>query len=420
MIKLIIFTITLITISGCLKVEDIAQPLKSDASLKKVQRIQIISDTTAIALEWLPFTDSSSVVGYKIYRVEISENNNNSQPLKLVATINDKIASHYVDKDLKPNTTYKYKLTIFTNDNRESLGSKPVLAKTLNVIQPIHYIISIGDLAKKTKLIWRPHKDSRVSGYIIERNDIYNNAWVQVGELDNRLNVEFIDTALETNKVYKYRIRVKTFYGLVSEPSKVVDIPTKALPKPIVDITASTELPKEIKVSWRASDEIGIAGYKIYRSAENSGDYDLVDEVKSNSYSDQMVEDGKQVFYKISAVDKHGLESILNQLPIMGNSLFKPKPPKIIKIDSSQKDIFIKWKPTDPRTLRYKLIRKSGNLWSKKDEIVIEVDKTNYIDKNVMQKVGYSYQIIAIDKFGVESLPTEESEIFLREISKGI
>jgi len=414
--KLKIFTAFLtaiIIVSGCNTPTQISEPLKSDSSLKKVQRIQYISDTTAIAFEWLSFSDSEYVIGYRIYRTELVNGEDNNR-LELVATLDDKIVSHYVDTELKPDTTYKYRFTSFTDDNRESIGSKALVVKTLKVIKPIHYLIPVGGLANKVKLIWRPHKDRKVSGYIVERNDIYGQSWKKVGDLDSRLNVEFIDTGLDTNKAYRYRVRVKTFDGLVSAPSKIFDVLTKALPKPVVDITATAKLPKEIKVSWRASDEIGIRGYKVYRSEKNDGTFNLVKEVKENYYFDQIGEDGKQVFYKISAVDKSGLESILNDLPIMGNSLFKPKPPKIVNLKASESDIFISWQSTDPRTLRYKLIRESGSSWTKKDRVEIDIDKTEYLDQNVKKNLDYSYQIIAIDKYEVESIPTEKSETSLR------
>ena len=412
--KFKIFTTILIAtlISACQFANPIAKPLTHDKNLKTVQKIKTISEATAIAFEWLPFSDSPYIAGYKIYREEFDDG---KLQFRLISTINDKIASHYVDSELKPNTTYKYIFVVFTDDNRKSLPSKPVVAKTLNILKPIHYIIPVSNLANKTKLLWRPHQNSDVSGYIIERNDMYSKEWKKVGELNNRLNVEFIDQDLDTNKAYKYRVRVKTFYGVISEPSKVVEILTKALPKPIVDITATSELPKEIKISWRKNDDVGIRGYNVYRSESNNGSFDLVAEVEKNSYSDQIVEDGKQMFYKVSAVDKSGLESIVSNLPIMGNTLFKPKSPKMTTLKANTSEIFLRWVATDPRTLRYKVIRIMGNSWIKKDEVSFEVDKTEYLDKDVIPNQTYSYQIMAIDKFGIESIPTEKSETTLQK-----
>ena len=414
MLKFKIFTTILIAtlISGCEFANPIAKPLTSDKNIKTIQKVKTISESTAIAFEWLPFSDSPYIAGYKIYREELD---NGQLKFRLITTINDKIASHYVDSELKPNTTYKYTFVVFTEDNRQSIPSEPVIAKTLNILKPIHYIIPVSNLANKTKLLWRPHQNIDVSGYIIERNDMYSKEWKKVGELNNRLNVEFIDKDLETNKAYKYRVRVKTFYGVISEPSKIVETLTKALPKPIVDITASSELPKEIKVSWRKNDDVGIRGYNIYRSELNNGNFDLIAEVKQNSYSDQIVEDGKQMFYKVSAVDKSGLESIVSNLPIMGNTLFKPKPPRMTTLKANTSEIFLKWIATDPRTLRYKVIRTQGNNWIKKNVAMFKVDKTEYLDKNVVLNQNYSYQIVAIDKFGIESLPTEKSEITLQK-----
>jgi hypothetical protein len=416
--KLKLFTISLILLitAGCNVENPIATPRKSDPQLPLVKRIQTIPDTTAIAFEWMPYNEDGYVAGYNIYRLKVSNSDNKEGNLKLVARINDRLASHYVDSGLEPETTYKYRFTLFTKDNRESLGSDIVTAKTLALIQPLHYIISIGELANKTKLLWRPHTDPRVSGYIIERNDLYNQEWERVGELEHRLDVEFIDDDLEINKLYKYRIRAKTFEGLLSEPSQIIDVKTKPLPKPVLDITASSDLPKEIKISWRESDEKEVTIYKIYRSSGSNGYFSMIDEVKTNFYFDKLGEDGKQMFYKVSAVDKDGLESVLNQLPIMGNTLFKPKSPIITKIESSKTEISIKWEPTDPRSLRYKVIRKSGSILSKKEVMEYDVDKTSYVDsQNLAIDVVYSYQVIAIDKDGVESLPTEESQISLKK-----
>jgi len=412
--KLIIFTLYLIVLmfSGCW-IENSLQPkpLKSDPSLESVKRIQTIADTTAIAFEWLPYTENRKVAGYRIYRAEAGRD----EKLKLIATIDNRVSSHYVDTDLKPNREYIYSFTLFTKDGRESKGSKPIRVRTVHKLAPLNYIIPVGELAKMAKIIWRPHPDRRASGYIIERSELYNRKWEVVGELDNRLNAEFIDTDLKTNRVYKYRVKTKSCDGTISKPSQVVDVRTKALPKPVTDITASSNLPKEIKLSWRPNEEKDIVGYRIYRSDESDGDFEPIDEVESNSYSDKIEEDGKQMFYKVSAVDVYDQESILNELPIMGNTLFKPKPPKILKIEASASEIYLRWEPLDPRSLKYKIIKRVGSGWSKSDPIEIEVDRTEYTDKDVIPGVNYSYQIIAVDKFGIESLPTEETEIQLRK-----
>ncbi len=407
--RISILILIAIVVQGCLFEQETRTPkqLRSDKSLPIVKRIQYIPDTTAIAFEWLPYSENPQIAGYNIYRAEAKE----GSKLKLVASIPNKISSHYVDSGLRPNTEYLYSFTVYTKDGRESRGSKVMKIKTIKPIAPLHYIIPIGNLPNMAKLIWRPHTDPRVVGYVVERNELYNQEWKKVGELHHRLSVEFIDKGLETNKIYRYRVRAKSYDGVLSKPSKVVDIRTKALPKPVQGLTASTNLPKKIKLSWKPNKEPDVVGYRIYRSEENDGDFEFIKEVQGNSYIDRISEDGKQMFYKISAVDNFGLESLLNDVPVMGTTLIKPKPPKIVELKLTKKGVFIRWEPLDPRSLKYVIIKRSGNMWLKGKPQYIRVNRTEYLDKNVQAGISYSYQIESVDRFDIVSLPTEESEI---------
>jgi len=272
----LIFSMILV-FSGCdLSDKIMPKPLKSDSKLPKVTNIKTIPDTTAIAFEWKPLSNNLNIEGYRIYRKELNLRAGQIDKLALVAKIKNRVSSHYVDSDLEPNHYYIYKFTVYTKDHHESKPSKEIRIKTLKVIKPLHYVLPVNNLANMGKLIWRPHTDPRVAGYIIERKKLYSNEWKEVGELHHRLNVEFIDRDLKTNKAYQYRVRVKTFEGLISKPSKEVEIITKARPKPIIDITATKELAREIKLTWRKSKETDIIKYRIYRSEENDGDFKVI------------------------------------------------------------------------------------------------------------------------------------------------
>ena len=415
----LIFSMILV-FNGCdLSDKIMPKPLKSDSKLPIVTNIKTIPDTTAIAFEWKPLSNNLDIAGYRIYRKELNLKAGQIDKLALVTKIKNRVSSHFVDTDLKPNHYYIYKFTAYTNDNRESKPSKEIRVKTLKVIKPLHYVLPVSNLANMGKLIWRPHTDPRVAGYIIERKKLYSNEWKQVGELNHRLNVEFLDKDLETNKAYKYRVRVKTFEGLISKPSKEVEIITKARPKPILDITATTKLAREIKLTWRKSEENDVIKYRIYRSEENDGDFEPIGSTSQNSYSDQIAKDGRQMFYKITAMDNTGLESVPNNIPIMGSTLIKPNPPQILEepriINKDNKiGVVLKWMPTDPRTLKYKIIRTSGILLQKKEKIIAEdFQKTSFLDFDVTSGFTYTYQIFAIDRFEIISKPSEAIEISL-------
>jgi len=50
------------------------------------------------------------------------------------------------------------------------------------------------------KIIFRPHPNERVEGYILQRLDDKNIKWVTLANLTLRYNVEYIDKGLEDEK----------------------------------------------------------------------------------------------------------------------------------------------------------------------------------------------------------------------------
>jgi fibronectin type 3 domain-containing protein len=378
------------------------KPLHQDDSLETVKDIKLISDSISVAFEWKR-SNYPNLAGYRIYRAKVL--GDVSEELSLVATIEEPVATHYVDKELQSNTVYKYAFTTFTIDGRESKSSKVKIIKTRPAVSAPLYIHSIKDLANKTKLIWRPHTDKKVSGYIIERQDTNTGEWEVVGELEHRFEVEFIDLDLETNKIYKYRVFSKTFDGQTSRPSETVDAITKARPSGVAEIRATSDLPQEIRISWK-----NIAGnkYRIYQSASLDGEFVLIGETSKNNFSDKIEKNGVQRFYKVSSVDQTGLESALPDLPVSGITLFPPKAPKLIDVLVENGKVKVVWEATDNKSLKYFVERKSGSNWSGKDTVRFETAKTTFIDETAPTSGNLSYRVISIDRHGLLSKESNE------------
>ena len=67
---------------------------------------------TEVGFEWNPVSDES-VVGYYLYR---SNPNDANSKMQLVANIKDRFATHYVDRDLAPETTYSYQMRTYSSN----------------------------------------------------------------------------------------------------------------------------------------------------------------------------------------------------------------------------------------------------------------------------------------------------------------
>lgn len=370
-----------------------------------------IGDITAIALEWTPNYDPA-IAGYHVYR---KLKNDKKAEFDLVARINDRFTSHYIDLHLPFETKYLYYVTAYNRDGFESLPSKYASTITRPTLKSVVYFDSVNKLPRKAKLIWRPHTNGRVSAYILERKTPAEKEWKELATLEHRLSAEYIDRELEDNQVYLYRLRAVTFDEIQSTPSDIVKIITKALPKPIEGVTASTNLPKTIVVSWKPHKQKDvlkdIKEYRIYRGESADGSFDLYKTSQTTTFIDNIEGHGKSFNYKITAVDFDGLES-LSQQNVQGQNLPRPQKVSLHTATIKEDKVTLGWEKSDERTVSYKVIKKEKLGWFKSNDTPTTTTETNF---NTTQEpnISVTYEIYAIDIHGIESEPvTTEALIF--------
>ena len=283
------------------------------------------------------------------------------------------------------------------------------------MIESVSFIEAISHLPRRAKIIWRPHPNPRVNEYIIQRSEPDNPEWKTVAVIKGRLNAEYIDKDLKDNHLYFYRIKVKTYDGIESRPSKVVKAFTKPLPKMVEGLKATTNLPKKIVLTWKKNPEPDIDHYNIYRSSFSKLFFMLHAKTKYNRYTDMIGKDGVTKFYKVTAVDKDGLESFKQDIPVMGSTLPKPEAPVIVSSDVKNGSVVIKWFSKDDRVKSFIVVKKenSGSL-NEKEYKYTNIKSNFFIDKSVMPGIRYVYQVYGVDKYGIVSKPSEKIEIKIK------
>jgi hypothetical protein len=408
---------SLLLLSGCAELT--VEPTKKvtvDKTLPVVNLTKngVITDMKTVAFEWKSITDPR-VEGIYVYKKAATDKE--KEP-KYYKTIDTRFATHYLDRGVEPNKQYSYAFRVFTK-NSQGLNSKVFVVKTLPVLHSVVWIHSIEGLPRMAKIIWRPHSSERVAKYIIERRAFEDKEFEKIAELSGRLNAEYIDKDLADNHVYMYRIRVKTYDGIVSAPSQVVKSVTKPLPDAIMKIEATKNLPKEIALKWSASKQKDFERYYLYRSDDVDGSYDLIAKLYNNHFNDKINEDGKAYFYRVSVVDKDGLESEHDKNTVMGRTLVKPAAPAIVEAKMNGSNIEIRWQKNDPRAVSYKVLRELKKGWFDKSTKEFRgIRNTYFTEKNVMPDRVYTYRIYSIDKNGIVSLPSTKVTIQTPESKK--
>ena len=360
---------------------------------------------TEVGFEWVPSYDER-VVGYYLYR---SNPTKNDGKLERIAVIDEKYASHYVDTNLLPETAYYYRMSTFSAAKQESEPSPTVNVMTQPLLKSVPFIQAIVGLPNRVKLIWRPHPFQRVASYIIERNELKTEKWTKIAEVKGRLNAEYIDGGLKDNHVYRYRVLVKTYDGIISRPSQMVEAQTKPLPKTIKNITASRDIPKKIVLHWDAATEKDVSYYKVYSAPTSILFYTYLAKTKETSFEDLINSNGTDRYYKVTAVDEDGLESLKQENPIMGTTLGVPLSPAVNQARHDSRQIFLSWSQTDGRAVKYEIIKTGAG----KEEHIQGITQSQFTDMDVHPGREYTYKIIAIDQFGLASKPSEDVVITL-------
>ncbi|RUM64918.1 MAG: hypothetical protein DSZ03_03525 [Sulfurimonas sp.] len=402
-------TLAVLLFNGCSKTPSASHKAVLDSSLPIVSINGTLVDMNAIAFEWKPL-QHPRVAGIAIYRNHPKKND--STKLHLIKRIYNKNVTHYVDTDVMPNTQYRYVFTSFNQDGAESHPSKTVKVSTLPLLKSVSFFSSIGNMPRKAKLIWRPHTNPKVVAYEIQRQTLDDPEWEIITTVKGRLNAEYIDEDLKDDKVYKYRIRAITFDHLKSRPSETVQVTTKPLPPTVTGVTATTEAVKQITISWTPSTDKEIDYYNIYRAVSSDGHFRRVKKTRQTSYVDRINKDGVGYYYRISVVDRDGLESQKSHPPTYGSTLGKPKTPKNFKAELINNAVYLSWKRADRRTKSYTLVKTSRSGWlSKSTSHIDNIQKTELTDTNIAPDILYEYQIYAVDANGVKSQPSEAVEI---------
>lgn len=363
-------------------------------NLPVIDELKHISDMSSVAFEWKSFYNED-IEGFYLYRGGANDSN-----LELIATIKDKYKTHFVDTRLEANTKYYYAMKSFNKEGHISREGVIVEVKTMNRPVSLPFVQAISGLPGKIKLIWRPHPDLRVSSYVIERSQ--NNAdFKHLAEVRNRLSAEYIDDNLNPNENFQYRIFAKTSDGVYSESSEIINSSTKPLPPQVTNLSVSTNLPFRVRLTWDKVNFNDLAYYKIY-ARSSLFPFSNIAKTQNTSYEDVLNEAGASREYKVTVVDKDGLESIMPSDYAKGKTLDAPAAPSIVSSVFTGNSIQLSWVDNDNRARTYIVKRYGGSDVEFKD-----ISQKNFDDTSIVVGQSYSYEVIAVDEFGIQSLPSK-------------
>ncbi len=178
----------------------------------------------------------------------------------------------------------------------------------------------------------------------------------------------------------------------------------------------------EIGIEWNHNLEKDIAFYKIFRTINPNNLYSLIDSTSAIYYIDYGLEYDSTYYYKISAVDHFGNESVMSDSVFATpKNIFVPLPPYYININARNWDDSLTFKITFSPSFSsdvayYEVHRSENSLFTPDSFSLVGIsEKFSYTDKADLELLKkYYYKIISVDKGGFKSQPsTEVNDILL-------
>lgn len=423
LIKNLFLGVFLILITGCnapLNLQIATTEPKIDETLPvvNVETIKMLPDIKSVSIEW-EGVYKENLNGYHIYRKDLEQNDSK---FTRVGTVLDKYTKHYIDSNLTPNTRYAYSISIIGQNNLESNPSDAMAIKTYPLFDSVAFIDAASNLPRKIRIQWKPHELLSIKDYILERNTPTENEWEKIATIKNRLNAEFIDKDLKDSATYNYRLKAVNFEGIESNPSTVVTATTKALPQPIGSLDATKDQPQKIYIKWVPSPQQDVVGYNIYVSSEADRGFKQIHKALAtdNTFEHIIPENGITNFYKVSTLDKDALETDIKLLaPVIGKTLPAPLQPTLTLAQITPNGVILNWIKSDDRAVTYNIYKKTKeNFFKSSEKIIKDVTTLRFEDTDVVRGMEYSYEIEAVDKFGLVSKKTKPSILSMPKLTE--
>jgi len=179
---------------------------------------------------------------------------------------------------------------------------------------------------RKIEINWKLQTDPEIKAFYIYRSQSADGQFIKIGEIKNADAVAFVDQHSEKHPVddsttYFYRVTTINIVDRESPESATVSAVSLGPPKPPAGLSASSGSIRSAHIKWSLHDNAEVAGYKIYRSESEDGEYKLIADLKGRKvveYDDfnggsktaPELEDSKTYYYSISAYSPYGSEGV--------------------------------------------------------------------------------------------------------------
>lgn len=286
-----------------------------------------------------------------------------------------------------------------------------------------------GEL-RRVPLRWDPVLDGDVAGYVVERAPTPEGPFERVAILPGRFRTAWMDrgsdlaakperqgrSGLGDGERFIYRLRVFDDEGrLVSPPSEPASASTAAPPEPPPGLHVYSHLPRRVALAWEPSRDPTTAGYVVLRSPTVRGDYLAVARLDGRfetTFEDRNLGDLRVFYYRVASVNDAGAEGPPTEAE---RAVTKPVPLPPAGVALHTREVgrnVLAWRPNVEEDLAgYRLLRRREDQDEFEEVAVLPAVATRAEDRGVGVGETVVYTVVAFDRDGLESEPSDPIEV---------
>lgn len=265
--------------------------------------------------------------------------------------------------------------------------------------------ISTKVLNKNTvKIKWNEIKNS--TRYILYRKRAEDENFVRIAVLIDNF---YVDKALYSGQDYIYKVCAYTGvdgkeYFSEFSPEKVAKTYISS-PKNVKVM----QMPKGLKVTWKSVSNV--VGYNIYRKTGDNGKFKYLVRTTDLAFDDYSVKKGVKYVYKIQAVRKTYLGSVLSKDDAERGGMYGTKKPTKINSEAlSSTRIELTWDEVQGAT-RYQVYRATSKNGYYRQIASVSASYSSYTSMGLDANKTYYYKIRAIRSNGGQTIKSGYSPI---------
>jgi len=289
-------------------------------------------------------------------------------------------------------------------------------------------------------LKWEPLLVGDIGGYVVERASERDGHFERLARIPGRLTTIYLDqktvpadpasatapdsdpiqsesTARQDGITWFYRVRAYASDGsLGARASRLAVATTAPPPEAPGDLRAYSRQPRSVPLSWRASDDPDVVGYRVERSPTGSGPFELLSEIDGRHqtlYVDRGLGDLRVFYYRVIAVNAAGGLGVATSEPVRAVTKPEPLPPIGLRtVDQRLGANVLAWdRNVEEDIVEYRLYRTLEGEDSPTLIASLGADETTADDTAVGAGQRVSYTLVAIDRDGLESGPANPIEV---------